>query len=118
MDTTLLRLGQFSLFIFTLITPSLVTSFTTPVPIQTTKATTLPHPNISSSNMSTFSPFRKTLSNFVANQHKAKFGSRCRYSKTNTRLHYSQRKERKEVAKKQGKTSTELDWEHYEFSQK
>ena len=39
-----------------------------------------------------------------------------------TRLHstskYSYRKERKEVAKKLGKNSKELDWEHYEFAQK
>lgn len=31
---------------------------------------------------------------------------------------YSYRKERKEVAKNLGKNSKELDWEHYEFSQK
>jgi len=49
------------------------------------------------------------------------------YSKMNNRHHstitrlfanLSYRQERKEVAKRQGKNSKELDWEHYEFSQK
>jgi hypothetical protein len=48
---------------------------------------------------------------------------RTRYSSSSrlfgsTNNNYSYRKERKEVAKNLGKTSKELDWEHYEFSQK
>ena len=35
-----------------------------------------------------------------------------------TRLYSTSRKERKEVAKRLGKNSKVLDWEHYEFSQK
>jgi hypothetical protein len=44
--------------------------------------------------------------------------SRSRLQQQTRLFAYSTRKMRKEVAKNQGKNAKELDWEHYEFSQK
>ena len=136
MNDTLGRLGNFSLLVFTLIAPTFVLSFSswssfhTPLPLfqrtstittsataSAAQSTRIRNQNMLALPTSASSKLSHRILNSLSS-HCYPSLSRCR---AKTRLYsskYSHRKERKEVAKKQGKKSTELDWEHYEFSQK